>query len=424
MKNDKLIKMLKLKFLTYLLLLPISTFSQGGSLFHTINVPIDYTKPNMGTTTISYELGAEFSKNKPTVFIIADAQQFYIRKGAVAGLQTTLLDLTFNVVGVIGRNNNQDLKELVTDNLGKVNWEKAHDIYSWQQYVNDINEVRKKVVGESGHIFLYGQSGGGFLVHQFLSIFGQYVDKAFTGAAVNYFIDAELGINHDKFWEEAIEQNPAFITKFKDLTTKNQIDRDLIAMLFQRQHFFVDSLKTEREHLLNTLLANDTIAINQYKDKYQITAIQRFYASDDGIPIRVRLFEFIYPLLRNFQIDTNKLQPDKENLYFSAVPLIESYNNNLIKPQGMSFLPLHKLGTEVFILSGRYDHTADYRSQIALASSYPSHYVLIADDNHTFNNLKNDGMYQKLILSFFKTQTISAMGEIIENEFSNYQWKE
>ena len=90
----------------------------------------------------------------------------------------------------------------------------------------------------------------------------------------------------------------------------------------------------------------------------------------------------------------------------------------------MSFLPLHKLGTEVFILSGRYDHTADYRSQIALASSYPSHYVLIADDNHTFNNLKNDGMYQKLILSFFKTQTISAMGEIIENEFSNYQWKE
>src|SRR5690606_42015504 len=79
---------------------------------------------------------------------------------------------------------------------------------------------------ESGHIYLYGQSGGGFLVHQFLSIFGQYVDKAFTGAAVNYFLDAELGINHDKFWEEAIEQNPAFITKRSEEHTSELQSRE------------------------------------------------------------------------------------------------------------------------------------------------------------------------------------------------------
>lgn len=410
--------------LLYLCFLPHSVFSHSDILLQTINVPIDYANPELGTTIISYEFGAEFSKSKPTIFIIADAQQFYVRKGAIASLQATLLDSTFNVVGIIGRNNNTDLKELVTANNGNVNWEKAHLVYSWIQYVNDINEVRKKVVGEYGHIYIYGQSGGGFLVHQFLSLFGQYVDKAFTGAAVNYFLDSEFGINHDKFWEEATDQIPEFKTKFIDLVSQNSISRDQIAMLFQRQHFFEDSLSIEREQLLNTLLANDTTAIKQYQDKYQITAIKRFYASDDGIPIRVRLFEFIFPFLGKFQINAHRLQPDKENLYFSALPLIESHNNNRINPQRMSFLPLHQLKTEVFILSGRFDHTADYRTQIALATSYPYHYAFIADDNHTFNNLKKEGMYKKLILSFFKSENITAIHDLINNEFSNYLWRE
>jgi predicted lactoylglutathione lyase len=418
--------MKNLKIAIYLCLFPIALFAQDKDLFHTINVPVDYADTSKGFTTIAYEFGEEFSKTKPTVFIITDAQQFYVRKGSVTTLQTTLLDSTFNVVGIIGRNNNNDLKELVLDDTRNVDWAKAHTLFSWNQYVNDINEVRKKIVGESGHIYLYGQSGGGFLIHQFLSVYGQYVDKAFTGAAVNYFLDAEYGINHDKFWEEATKENPEFKTNFKKIISQNNINRNIVAMLFQRQHFFVtpDSLNIERKRLLNTLLLNDSITIKEYQEKYQITAIQQFYSTDDGIPIRVRLFEFIYPLLADFQIDNNQFHPDLENLYFSALPLIEVYKNGIIKPQAMSFYVLHHLKTEVFILSGRYDHTADYRTQIALAASYPQHYSFIADDNHTFNNLKKDGMYQKLILSFFKSKNNRELDTILKDEYRNYQWIE
>ena len=124
--------------------------AQSEGLFHTLRVHVDHWDPLAGTTEIHYEFGAAFSPGKPTIFIIADAQQFYVRKGAVARLQATLLDSTFNVVGIIGRNYNDELRDLVTDPSGEVDWVKAHKIFSWPQYVNDIEEVRKKVVGPEG----------------------------------------------------------------------------------------------------------------------------------------------------------------------------------------------------------------------------------------------------------------------------------
>jgi hypothetical protein len=140
-------------------------------------------------------------------------------------------------------------------------------------------------------------------------------------------------------------------------------------------------------------LNKDTNSLNQYKEKYQIGAIQSFSASPDGIPVKVRLFEFVFPLLDHFKVNPDTLMPNTENLYFSALPLIETFRKNQIKPQVMNFSGLHELETEVFILAGRWDHTADYRSQIALASVYPDHYLFLANDNYTFISLKKEGLY-------------------------------
>lgn len=415
----------RLQFIFLLAFFPFCIHAQNQNLLQTITVPVDHKNPTQGITTVSYELGAAFSKNKPTVFIIADAQQFYVRKGAVAGLQASLFDSTFNVVGIIGRNNNEDLKKLVTAN-GNTDWIKAHTIFSWEQYINDINEVRKKLMGSNGHINLYGQSGGGYLIHQFLSVYGQFVDKAFTAAAVNYHLDAQAGINHDKFWEEVIKDDPQFAAQFKKLSAQSSTSREMIAMLFQRQNFFVkpDSLAFERKKLLDILLANDTAMIRQYRDKYQITAIQNFYASADGIPIKVRLFEFVLPLLKTFRLKKDTLQPDMENLYFSSRPLIEAYNSHKIQPRTMPFTVQRKLDTKVFILAGRWDHTADYRSQTALAGIYRNRLLFMADDNHTFAALKKEGQYKELILLFFKSISLGLLDMIVKKEYEKYLWKE
>jgi pimeloyl-ACP methyl ester carboxylesterase len=410
-----------------LLILTQTTIGQTDSLLdYVLKVPIDYSNPKLGLTTIYYELGAIFSAKKPTVFIIADAQQFYVRKGSVKQLQNSLFDSTFNVVGIIGRNNNDDLKNSVIDDKGHINWTNAYNIFTWQQYVNDIDAIRKKLLGRNGRINLYGQSGGGLLVHQYLSVYGKFVDKAFTGAAVNYYLDSESGINHDKFWEETCDQDSTFSIRFSQLINKNYFSRDLIAMLFQRQNFFVkpDSLVYERNKLLNLLLMNDTASINDYKAKYQIKDILSFYDSPDGIPIKVRLFEFLLPLLKSFKIETYKLRPDIENLYFSSLQLIEVFNKNQIKPIQINLDHLHLLETDVFILSGRWDHTADYRSQIALASIYRNHYLFIANDNHTFISLKNGGFYNKLLIAFLKYGKQDILFANIIRNCESYRWIE
>ena len=410
-----------------LFLFTLTSFGQTTKKYDfDLIVPIDCSDPKFGQTKISYELGADFSPQKPTVFIIADAQQFYIRKGALIQLQSSLFDSTFNVVGIISRNNNADLKKLVSDTTGNIDWINAYHIFRWEQYVNDINEVRKALLGEQGKILLYGQSGGGFLVHQFLSMYGQYVDRAFTAAAVNGHLDNDLGINHDKFWDEVTKQDSAFAHKFSILSRSDYFSRDLISILFQRQNFFVklDSLQFEREMLLDVLLKKDTGLVNKYKEKYQINAIQAFYASSDGIPIKVRLFEFIFPLLNNYKVKSDTLMPDLENLYYSSLPLIKAYRKNEIKPKIMNFDNLHNLSTEVFILAGRWDHTADYRSQIALAYIYSYHYLFLANDNHTFVSLKNEGLYNQLLISYFKYGIHNSLNKEILKKCERFRWKE
>ncbi len=347
--------------------------------------------------------GASFQQ-KTYVFIIADAQQFYVRKGAINQLQKSLFDSTFNVVGIIGRNNSTELKNRVVDSSGNINWEEAGKIFSWHQYVQDIDAVRKKLLGENGKLYLYGQSGGGLLVQQYLSIYGRFVERAFTGASVDYSLDSESGINHDRFWMETCAEDSTFAARFAFLSDKNYFPRELIAMLFQRQHFFVspDSLSIARSRLLDVMARNDTASVNIYKSKYQVTDILSFIDSPDGIPIKVRLFEFILPLLKEFSIEAGKLQPDLENLYFSCLPLIKAYDKNQIEPVLIDHRPLHLLETEVFVLSGRWDHTADYRSQIALASHYRNRHLFIADDNHMFTSLKSNGLYNKMLITFLK----------------------
>jgi hypothetical protein len=50
------------------------------------------------------------------------------------------------------------------------------------------------------------------------------------------------------------------------------------------------------------------------------------------------------------------------------------------------------------MLAGRYDHTADYRTQIALASHYPRRRLVILDDNHNFAKLgEMEGMNRALL---------------------------
>src|SRR3954467_153852 len=80
----------------------------------TLRVPLDYQHRGLGTGTIYYELGAKFDRQKPTVFVVSDGQQFYVRKGRVSEIQKSFCP-SFNVVGVVGRAESPSIVAAVRD---------------------------------------------------------------------------------------------------------------------------------------------------------------------------------------------------------------------------------------------------------------------------------------------------------------------
>lgn len=371
----------------------------------TINVPIDYNNPEIGNFNLGYEFGNTYNPNLPTVIVIADAQQFYVKPGRIKKIQEELFGSNFNVLGLIPRSFNEDLLEkIVLHKAGKTNWKLAYSVFKSYQFVNDIDQVINKVLANQNGVYLYGQSGGAFLITEYLSVFPHSkVKKVFIAASVNPVIESKLGIIHDHFQRDYLLNNESDKIKLDTILNDGFFNRKLVANLFQRQNFFVGlpMLNKERSELINRLYIKDSTYINQLKNTYQINAINRLLNSEMGIPIRVRLTEFIYPLLKKWATYKNGFYPDLENSYNMAYPLLNLQNTSDFEISNVfNENEFRKYKGEVFILSGRYDHVADYRASIYLNGLLENSTLFIADDDHTFKSLKSNKKYANLIQDF------------------------
>ena len=377
---------------------------QSPLIGRTITVPIDHHDPAMGIGSLYFEFGSPFDESKPVVFVIADAQQYYVRRGAVADIQKALFGDYFNVVGIIGRGSSPEFIKAARTSDGRPDWVRAWRIFKSEQWIDDIDAVRKAVVGDSGKILLYGRSGGALLVHQYLAKYGGHVLKAFTSASLNPFIIRDLGLNTDHFWEEIGTFDTTLQTALLKVLEERPSERATIITTLQRQNFFVplEKLPEARAELIRSLANGDLRRFEVAKKEYQVDIVESSLDSPEGIPAHVRIFEFYFPLDgRRFRTE-KAIYPDLENRYDVAKPLVTLCHEGKIVPPSFDFNTLHRLDTEVFILAGRFDHAEDYRSSIALAYNYPRHYLFIANDNHIFEKLNSSGDYEHILRAFLR----------------------
>jgi hypothetical protein len=180
----------------------------AGESFVTLRVPIDREVPERGSFELRAECGAPFDPAKPSVILIADGQQFYLRPGAIATLQQELFSNELNVVGLIGRGDSPACQAAATRPDGAVDWTAAWQIFQWSEWIEDLEALRRVLVGPHRSLLLYGRSGGAYLTHQYLERYGQFVTCAATQAADNPFLAHELGLTEDRFWEEPATIDP------------------------------------------------------------------------------------------------------------------------------------------------------------------------------------------------------------------------
>jgi len=391
-----------------------------------VRVPIIYEDSGAGTATLTLDFGTPFDRRKATVLVIADGQQFYVRSGAMADLQKSTFGDGVNVVGIVTRGTTPAFIQAALDPTGKPDWIKAWRIFNSTEWIGDIESVRKSLVGEDGKIDLYGRSGGGYLVHQYLAQYGKHVDRAFTQSAVNPYLNAELGISLDPFWSQLGQQSGDLQKQWETALAAHPEERIGILMTLQRQHFFVpaDKIGAARAALIHGLARGDMDAYRAARKDYQVDDMTAMYMSNDIIPQDVRVLELISPSGAFERLGDGGLYPLAETQAYEIKPLLTLLHDGSIRLPSFDFAALHHCPAEVFLLAGRYDEAVDYRTEIALASQYPKHALFIADDNHVFSALTSSGVSLKLISSFFTAGIQSKSSTAAMLDAQKYHWSE
>lgn len=358
--------------------------ASDGAELRRADVPFDHARPSDGSFELDYFLAAPFQPRRPTVLVLGDGQQFYIRQD-VWHTWRQRFGPDVNVVGIAGRGFAPGLQARVGAPDGEA-WLEAYRLLRYEQWADDVDAVRRDLVGPEGQVLLYGASGGGRLVHEYLSRHGRHVSRAMTQAAPFTYLDAEFGLSSDRFWEELGEADRVALTTLLD---RQPQQREFYAHLFQRQNFFVDParLAEARRALVADLVAGREAAIAQRRQDYQVDIVNQLIASPAGTGIRVRMFEFIAPLAERLASRRRTFSPDHEVSERVGRPLLALQRQGRIAPPQVALAALHRLETEVLMVAAHGDHTVDYRAQIGLASCYPHRRLLIFDDNHTFDRL-------------------------------------
>lgn len=392
----------------------------------TIQVPIEYENPGNGNAPLYFEFGAPFDKNKPVILVITDGQQFYVRNGAMKALQESTFGSAFNVVGIVPRGGTPEFIKAALAPNGQPDWLKAWHVFNSSQWIEDIESVRKAIVGEKGTVFLYGRSGGAYLAHQYLAKYGAHVQRAFTQSAVDPFIAHDLRIGLDRFWSELATQDRNLQSLLKSALEKHRKDRLEILMTLQRQHFYVsaENLAAARRDLIQALDSGDAAVYQRLRKEYAVDEIIKMSESNDIIPQNVRVVELIYPSGAFQTANDGAIYPLIETQRHFLEPLLSLIDAEKIPAPSFDPSGDHQLQTEVFILAGRRDEAVDYRTSIALAYRYPKHFLFIADDNHVYSKLVETGTSKQLIQSFFRSGLDSEdFGSAVRNA-APYRWQE
>ncbi|HEY1605717.1 MAG TPA: alpha/beta fold hydrolase [Allosphingosinicella sp.] len=407
-----------------LALLCASAAASASGLDRSLSVPLDHGRPAAGSARLDYEFGARFDPRKPTVIMVADGQQFYVRKGAMPAFQQSLFGPGVNVVGLVTRGTTPAFVAATLGPGGKPDWQRAWRIFNADQWIADIDALRRALVG-NGKVMLYGRSGGAYLVHQYLAVHGDHVSRAFTQSPVNPEIVRDLDIGLDRFWKTLGAESPELQPMLVDLLKRRPGERTRILITLQRQHFFVpaDRLKDERAKLIRALAAGDEGAYAQARKDYQVDDVMALLASNDSIPQNVRVLELIGPS-GAFDAPEAGVSPLIEPQRNFAAPLIELEKAGRIPPPHFDLEALHRVRTEVFVLAAREDEAVDYRTTIALAYSYPHHRLFVADDNHTFARISGGGEDGKLIRAFFAGGLDSPRLAAALKAAAPYRWNE
>ncbi|TCL31815.1 hypothetical protein EV210_12627 [Anaerospora hongkongensis] len=374
---------------------------------HYLQLPIDHRDPAKGTFMDFYILSPNFKPGDKVVFWLFDNQQE--RVGLLrdakdfAEFENILGGLSYVLIG--NRGVSPTLFPEVFRQDGSINYPLAMNLYGSAQQIEDIEAVRqdmqnKHLLPQDGNIMLYGGSGGGFLVQQYLDKYGSHVSRAIienSGAP-------DLAQQHKvPFAKSFYEANPDAANMYYALSSA-EVRLSLAYLLFKLgQEGEVDlQLKIVKGQSRSTSLQEKYSYFSKWIKPANNFPLIRFML---GIPaeleVKVRIYELLGADLKNYQ----PTSPEQVILMYEWTKVILA---DFLKAEAVGEIrtpafPLHRsnYSGEVLVWSGLKDQAFSEQMAQWINASYPRSKRATFDDGHRL--MKSPEYYRELRKAFFAT---------------------
>jgi hypothetical protein len=385
-----------------------------------IELPVDHHDPGLGKYKGFYLLSPGFTAKKDVIFYLTDGQQNKVNtQSDFKAFEQKLPGMSYVVMG--RRGSYPALFPEVYTKDGSLDYKKAMNLYGTGQQIEDIEMVRqdlekKGYLPSDGKIMLFGTSGAGILIQEYIAKHGEHVSKVMLEAtgAPDIAIDNKIINIGSPFTEIMKIENPETLKKLEDILTKNKVDRaSLCFMLYKIQLYDID-WKNSCSKLIDEIAdgKKENYHKNLLNPEYNFNIIQLLMKLPIMESTKVRIFEIIGEQLIKY-LDA----PGDINIAFEwEKELIKEYIEKV--KAGIIDVPIINLtekrkeyGGEVLLLIGDVDNQFSVKAAEVISKAYPKSKMILVHDTHAM--LQNDKKYQNLRKLFF---TKGLYSEEMENE--------
>ena len=346
---------------------------------HYINFQLDYTNPSLVQFRGFYLLSHSFYKSENITFLLTDGQM------ELVGLQTDfnffeniLGNSPYVLIGVRGHSPTF-LPEVYID--GEVDYEKALKYYNSDQQVEDIEQVRldlikKGLLSNNAKINVFGASGAGVLAQQYISKYGQYVNRVILESTGAPDLASKNGL---KFSPDFKLYNPKADIILTHYLEKHPTEKSSICNILYQQGRMEKSPREAQLQTVNDIKNGSWLLKHKFKPITNLTLMNYIIKSPKELAARIRWFELVGNDLMHY--DSKK----ETNLLYelSLVPVsdvLEFHRIHNLDPK--EFEIKRDFTGEVLIIKGTEDVVFGNDINIILQKTYPNAKVLFFEDGH------------------------------------------
>lgn len=331
------------------------------------DVPLSYANPHMGMASLYYEISANFDPRKKTQLFFLDPQT----GTTVVGMANTLANENLNVIAV--ENRGKLCAPINVRNAdGSIDWMKAYEVFKIDNHLQDIDAVRRLVLGEKERVYLWGGSGTAILALLYMSRYPTVAAKAQL---------MSLSADPEEMWKASRRYFEKFLDE-KGL--RKDVQAIIDGRIAKKEDLFVGIqwllYKDENKvtDLVKSMLKGDFTLFNEAAGHgihdQEVRSIQQ------GSPAQV--VYFYDQGLRAGTVDWDILGRVSD----AVVPLQALAAEGKIPSKPIKAENLAKIDAEILFVAGTLDHVIPMEETVKIFTHMPRSRLAIFEDYHVIVN--------------------------------------